>query len=130
MKDVELLSGTRRGEYMSLKETVKTKKQRRIGRQNEFKKGYQPKISLVKDESNDLFADFYMFLTDGRITSAFIECTYLLLLPLAPQPLVRPWTPPQSSSIYPSPTPTQLVAGGSSIRSNFWRLLNAFVFTG
>jgi hypothetical protein len=54
----------------------------------------------------------------------------LLLLPLAPQPLVRPWSPSQSSSIYPSPTPTLLVAAVSSIRPNFWRLLNIFVFTG
>jgi hypothetical protein len=53
---------------------------------------------------------------------------YFLLLPLAPQPLVRPWPPPQSSSIYPSPTPTHLVAAGSSIQPNFWRLLNIFFF--
>jgi hypothetical protein len=48
------------------------------------------------------------------------------LLPLAPQPLVRPWPPPQSSSIYPSPTLTPLEAAGSSIRPNFWRLINIF----
>jgi hypothetical protein len=53
-----------------------------------------------------------------------------LLLPLAPQPLVRPWPPPQSSSIYPSPMPTQPVAAGSSIQPNFWRLLSIFVFKG
>jgi hypothetical protein len=33
---------------------------------NEFKKGYQPGINLVKDENGDLLADSR---TDGRITS-------------------------------------------------------------
>jgi hypothetical protein len=43
----------------------------------------------------------------------------LLLLPLAPQLLVKPWPPPKSSSIYPSPMPTQLIIPGSSIWPNF-----------
>jgi hypothetical protein len=54
----------------------------------------------------------------------------LFLLALAPQPLVRHWTPPKSSSIYPSPTPTQMVVPGSSIRSNFLEASQHFVFTG
>jgi hypothetical protein len=37
---------------------------------NEFKKGYQPKINLVKNENGDLVADFPKYLgISGVITS-------------------------------------------------------------
>jgi hypothetical protein len=53
---------------------------------------------------------------------------FLLLLRLAPQPLVRPWPPPQSSSIYPSPMPTQLVAAGSFNPAEFLEASQHFRF--
>jgi hypothetical protein len=36
---------------------------------NDFKRGYQPRSNLVKDENGDLLADSHNILTGGRTTS-------------------------------------------------------------
>jgi hypothetical protein len=55
-----------------------------------------------------------------------MNCIFLLLS-LAPQPKVRLWCP-KSSSICPSPTPSQLVAAGSSILPNVLEASQQFSF--
>jgi hypothetical protein len=47
---------------MSLQYTVRTRTLRDLHRGiNEFKKGYQPRTDLVKDENGDLLADSHIF---------------------------------------------------------------------
>jgi len=47
---------------------------------NEFKKDYQPRSNLVKDENGDLVADSHnVFLTDGR-TSSVSYWIYMVLI--------------------------------------------------
>jgi hypothetical protein len=59
---------------MSLKQAVRTKMSEAYidAKMNFFKKGYQPRTNLVKDEKGDLLADSHSILKDGRITS--ISC--------------------------------------------------------
>jgi hypothetical protein len=42
---------------MSLKQTVRTRTSDTCRGKNEFKRGYQPRSNLVKDENGDLLAD-------------------------------------------------------------------------
>jgi hypothetical protein len=43
---------------------------------NEFKRGYQPRSNLVKDENGDLLAGFHNILNRWKYCFSVIECTY------------------------------------------------------
>jgi len=47
---------------MSLKQRVRTKISETYRGINEFKKGYQPRTNIVKDENGDLIADSHSIL--------------------------------------------------------------------
>jgi hypothetical protein len=44
------------------------------GRINEFKRGYQPRTNLVKDENGDLLSDFHSILNWWKNYFSVIQC--------------------------------------------------------